>query len=51
MESLDVPDTDAMTPLHWASFHNNPKACELLLRNGASAKVVDVDGKSPLHWL
>lgn len=51
MESLDVPDTDAMTPLHWASFHNNPKACELLLRNGASAKVVDVDGKSPLHWV
>lgn len=32
-------DGDKMTPLHWASFHNNAKCCELLLKGGAKVRL------------
>ena len=36
--NLSPPDVDHMTPLHWASFHNNAKCCELLLKSGAKVR-------------
>jgi len=43
-------DKERMTPLHWAAFHEHPKHVQLLLKAGASADVLDVEGKTPLHW-
>jgi hypothetical protein len=35
---------------HWATFHNRPKHIAVLIKYGATAAVVDLEGKTPLHW-
>ncbi|XP_014401523.1 PREDICTED: ankyrin repeat domain-containing protein 55 [Myotis brandtii] len=43
-------DSEGMTPLHWAAFHNQPQHTQVLLRRGADPTLVDKDFKTALHW-
>ncbi|XP_055955251.1 ankyrin repeat domain-containing protein 55-like [Patella vulgata] len=49
-EEVNKPDTELMTALHWAAFHNRPQHMELLVQKGADIFAQDIDGKTPLHW-
>ncbi|KAM7148569.1 ankyrin repeat domain-containing protein 55 isoform 1-T1 [Molossus nigricans] len=43
-------DSEGMTPLHWAAFHNRPQHTQMLLKKGADPTLVDKDFKTALHW-
>ena len=42
---LDIPNKDGDTPLHYAAFHNRPRAAELLLKAGASCQASNDKGE------
>merc|ERR1712216_903715 len=45
---LDVPNKDGDTPLHYAAFHNRPRAAELLLKAGADMNIRNDKGEKPI---
>ena len=45
---LDIPNKDGDTPLHYAAFHNRPRAAELLLKAGANFEVSNDKGERPI---
>ncbi|CAH6787648.1 Ankrd55 [Phodopus roborovskii] len=47
---INHQDTEGMTPLHWAAFHNRPQHTQMLLKKGADPTLVDKDFKTALHW-
>ncbi|XP_062943920.1 ankyrin repeat domain-containing protein 55 [Cynocephalus volans] len=47
---INHQDSEGMTPLHWAAFHNRPQHIQMLLKKGADLTLVDKDFKTALHW-
>jgi len=47
---VDVPDRLGRTPLMYASIANKAKTVEALLKAGASARVMDHNGRGALLW-
>ncbi|XP_052599245.1 ankyrin repeat domain-containing protein 55 isoform X1 [Peromyscus californicus insignis] len=47
---INHQDTEGMTPLHWAAFHNRPQHTQMLLKKGADPTLLDKDFKTALHW-
>lgn len=45
---INAAQADGMTALHWACFHQNEKAVDLLLKSGASPATTTLYGVSPL---
>lgn len=43
-------DTEQMTPLHFAAFHNYAKNVQALVKGGANLRLADLEGKTALHW-
>eukprot|EP00041_Stephanoeca_diplocostata_P027127 m.742593 g.742593 ORF g.742593 m.742593 type:complete len:1300 (-) comp23119_c0_seq3:98-3997(-) len=39
-----------MTPLHWAAYYGTLEHAKLLVRLGADPSLVDLEGKTPLHY-
>ncbi|XP_066887091.1 ankyrin repeat domain-containing protein 55 isoform X3 [Kogia breviceps] len=50
LNEINHQDSEGMTPLHWAAFHNRPQHTQMLLKKGADPTVVDKDFKTALHW-
>ncbi|EDL18415.1 ankyrin repeat domain 55, isoform CRA_b, partial [Mus musculus] len=50
LSEINHQDTEGMTPLHWAAFHNRPQHTQMLLKKGADPTLVDKDFKTALHW-
>ncbi|XP_069779180.1 ankyrin repeat domain-containing protein 55 [Narcine bancroftii] len=50
MCEINHQDSEGMTPLHWAAFHNRPQHVQALLQKGADPTLVDKDFKTALHW-
>ncbi|KAF6356571.1 ankyrin repeat domain 55 [Rhinolophus ferrumequinum] len=50
LSEINHQDTEGMTPLHWAAFHNQPQHTQMLLKKGADPTLVDKDFKTALHW-
>lgn len=48
-ELLESRDFDGYTPLHFAAFHGNYRAVDLLLTAGAQPNSVNKVGKTPAH--
>ncbi len=46
--SVNATQGDGATALHWASYHDDPEAAELLLRAGANVNLADDLGVTPL---
>ena len=46
----DIPDANNNTPLHWASFKNNPECVKELLEYGANINSLDYNNDTPLSW-
>ena len=48
--SADVsPDTNMATPLHYASYNDNPQTINLLIDHGLDVNAQDKNGNTPLH--
>lgn len=47
-ELLNKASKDGNTPLHWCVQYDQPECMKLLLRSGADAKKMNLDGKTPL---
>jgi ankyrin repeat protein len=45
---VDAPQVDGSTALHWAVYHDNLQAADLLIAAGANVKLVTREGVSPL---
>ncbi|XP_054843505.1 ankyrin repeat domain-containing protein 55 [Eublepharis macularius] len=50
LSEINHQDTEGMTSLHWAAFHNRPQHVQALLQKGADPTLVDKDFKTALHW-
>nr|XP_056704712.1 ankyrin repeat domain-containing protein 55 isoform X2 [Euleptes europaea] len=50
LSEINHQDTEGMTSLHWAAFHNRPQHVQILLQKGADPTLVDKDFKTALHW-
>ncbi|XP_069897043.1 ankyrin repeat domain-containing protein 55 isoform X1 [Dipodomys merriami] len=50
LSEVNHQDSEGMTPLHWAAFHNRPQHTQMLLKKGADPTLVDKDFKTALHW-
>nr|XP_012616418.1 ankyrin repeat domain-containing protein 55-like [Microcebus murinus] len=50
LSEVNHQDSEGMTPLHWAAFHNQPQHAQVLLKKGADPTLVDKDFKTALHW-
>ncbi|KAJ8778480.1 hypothetical protein J1605_013667 [Eschrichtius robustus] len=50
LNEINHQDSEGMTPLHWAAFHNRPQHTQMLLKKGADPTLVDKDFKTALHW-
>uniref|UniRef100_A0A8I3WJR2 Ankyrin repeat domain 55 n=1 Tax=Callithrix jacchus TaxID=9483 RepID=A0A8I3WJR2_CALJA len=50
LSEINHQDSEGMTPLHWAAFHNQPQHTQMLLKKGADPTLVDKDFKTALHW-
>ncbi len=46
--NINTPQPDGMTPLHWATYHDDLDIAQLLIRAGADAKAVNRYGVTPL---
>lgn len=46
--NVDCQTEDGRTALHLATFHQNPRVCEVLLRRGAMINIKDDTGETPL---
>merc|ERR1712039_573163 len=46
--AMDIPNKDGDTPLHYAAFHNRPRAAELLLNAGANREALNHKGERPI---
>ncbi|KAK3927379.1 Ankyrin repeat, PH and SEC7 domain containing protein secG [Frankliniella fusca] len=47
--SVDIGDSDDVTPLHLAAARDNPEAVALLINCGAKVNRKSIDGTGPLH--
>ena len=47
---IDCQDPKGRTPLLWAAYQGDSLSVMLLLKFGASTKIVDEGGFTPLHW-
>ncbi|XP_016055268.1 PREDICTED: ankyrin repeat domain-containing protein 55 [Miniopterus natalensis] len=50
LSEVNRQDSEGMTPLHWAAFHNQPQHTQILLKKGADPTLVDKDFQTALHW-
>ncbi|KAJ1907166.1 palmitoyltransferase akr1 [Coemansia sp. IMI 209127] len=48
--TVDVGDSQGVTPLMWAVYQRRMEIVEFLLRIGAKVNAQDVHGKTPLHY-
>ena len=46
--NINTPQPDGMTPLHWATYHDDLEIAQLLVRAGANVKVANRYGVTPL---
>ncbi len=46
--TVNLPQPDGMTALHWAAYHDDPATAKLLLAAGANAKAANRYGVTPL---
>ena len=42
--------TDGSTALHYACHESNVIALSLLLDHGADMRILDTQGRAPIHW-
>lgn len=47
---INKVDALHMTPLHWAAYYGSLEHAKLLMRLGADPSLVDLEGKTPLHY-
>src|SRR6476646_9272117 len=45
---VNTPQPDGMTPLHWATYHDDLEIAQLLVRAGADVKAMNRYGVTPL---
>ncbi|XP_077869630.1 ankyrin repeat domain-containing protein 55-like, partial [Saccoglossus kowalevskii] len=46
VEDVNEQDSEGMTALHWAAFHNQPQHVQLLMLKGSDIYNTDIDGKT-----
>jgi uncharacterized protein len=46
--NINAPQADGMTPLHWATYHDDVETARLLVRAGANVKAPNRYGVTPL---
>jgi ankyrin repeat protein len=46
--NINTPQPDGMTPLHWATYHDDLEIAQLLIRAGADVKAMNRYGVTPL---
>jgi len=46
--NINTPQPDGMTPLHWATYHDDLEIAQLLVRAGANVKAANRYGVTPL---
>jgi uncharacterized protein len=46
--NINAPQPDGMTPLHWATYHDDLEIAQLLVRAGANVKAANRYGVTPL---
>ena len=46
--NINTPQPDGMTPLHWATYHDDVEIAQLLVRAGANVKAANRYGVTPL---
>ena len=46
--NVNAPQPDGMTPLHWATYHDDLEIAQLLVRAGANVKAANRYGVTPL---
>src|SRR5690349_17789566 len=46
---VNAPQTDGATALHWAVYHDDLEAVDMLIAAGASADLKNRDGVTPLR--
>jgi ankyrin repeat protein len=46
--NINTPQPDGMTPLHWATYHDDLDIAQLLIRAGADVKAMNRYGVTPL---
>ena len=46
--NINAAQPDGMTPLHWATYHDDPDIAQLLIRAGADVKATNRYGVTPL---
>jgi ankyrin repeat protein len=47
--SINMPDSDGRTPLHWAAYRDNIDNMRLLISHGADVRLTDKFGLTALH--
>ncbi|PVU85977.1 hypothetical protein BB560_006849 [Smittium megazygosporum] len=48
--TVDLLDSNGITPLMWAAYQGNFEICSILIRLGANVNMKDYSGKTPLHY-
>ena len=46
---INAQDKIGNTPLHWAVKHNQPKAIDYLIEQGANTTILNEQNMAPLH--
>jgi ankyrin repeat protein len=47
--TVNIQDSNGLTPLHWACHHGNTEVIKLLLKAGADPAKIDENGTNCLH--
>lgn len=48
--TINIADTNKITPLHWVVEYNNVKIVGYLLNRGVDVHAIDGLGETPMHW-
>src|SRR5579872_3838535 len=48
--NVNAPQTDGATALHWAAYLSDKEMTDMLIRAGATPKVANIEGATPL-WI